>query len=539
MSALGDIRSRSTASFLKCRYCGRPSALSLWRRDGAGSFRSLLNLTNPRPRKSNRRRRSSNLDIPPNVTPKIPETTGPEIDPGLTHDHIFHRFKVSRKTDLSLPVLPPFTATDNLRLLFIEKVDLCCAICDFRDARKDVQAKRIKTDTLNELLALPRDESLSFALTSDCCEHLIVMCERNLVGDLPEMSPFLLASSDLMFDDSCFPHIELVIKIMIEYVSQFEQQFRLSIRLVMDLLALLNSPDVRERTLLGEFFVYYVNIFTDQRAQIFKKLSNMLVDSWECKFHGFCIAPILRICYAHMKACSPYLKPFTLFVWPLLSSPDVDSFFGLLLSVIEDQCTRYSYLRRIIVRRLLTSFPAPSISQTVTRLTVINQLIGGLSSDEFRSIAPTFASLYAHYSRSDCVKIAKTAMMVWMGKEASKHIASNSETILPVIYDAVSFVIHNHASLGVKAPAMGVMKVMQQMNPSLFDTLHKVTYDPPNRVHHWDQVLSLASRNDPQIDKVGVARSIYKLKTATEGSQSAASHNIPKRSRSTNAYYFF
>ena len=130
-------------------------------------------------------------------------------------------------------------------------------------------------------------------------------------------------------------------------------------------------------------------------------------------------------------------------------------------------------------------------------------------------------------------------MMVWMGKEASKHIASNSETILPVIYDAVSFVIHNHASLGVKAPAMGVMKVMQQMNPSLFDTLHKVTYDPPNSVHHWDQVLSLASRNDPRIDKVGVARSIYKLKTATEGSQSAASHNIPKRSRSTNAYYFF
>ena len=528
-SASMDVR---FTNFLQQRYSGRPSAPSLCKNEG----RSLARIRHLHPLKALPQKVQVREDATPAVQ-KVGEIAGPDIDPGLTHDYVFHRFRICRNMDLMLPVLPSFEqCPSEIRALFVHKVDLCCGICSFRDPRQDVEAKRIKTETLLELLQFPQSGVKNFTLAGECQKHLAAMCERNLIGHVPNIPPFLLASGDMVFADSFYPHVELVYRIMMEYLGHYEGQFRLSDRFLKDLLNQLNSPDQRERNMLSSFLVAYIGKFPDQGDGIFRKLANMLVACWEFKERGFCISPILKICHAHKGMYSRYLKPFSCFVWPLLCAPDVGCFFGLLLSIIEEQCILDPPLRLLIVKRLISSFPAGSITQTVIRLTVINHLIGGLSAIDFRSVAKSFASLYAECSKSECPRVAKSAMMIWMTKDATKHISNNCECILPVIYYAVSWAIHNHASLGIKAPALSVMKAMQQMNPTLFDKLHRTPPQPTDAASIWKRVLSTASQYDKQIDKDAISAEISRAFTVTVVTKQP-DDNI-RRSRRTEGYFF-
>ena len=238
------------SNFLHQRYSGRPSVLSLCKNEG----RSLARIRNLQQPKALPPKVPVREDAAP-VAQKVGEIAGPDIDPGLTHDYVFHRFRICRNMDLMLPVLPSFEqCPSEIRALFVHKVDLCCGICSFRDPRQDVEAKRIKTETLLELLQFPQSGVKNFTLAGECQKHLAAMCERNLIGHVPNIPPFLLASGDMVFADSFYPHVELVYRIMMEYLGHYEGQFRLSDRFLKDLLNQLNSPDQRERNMLSSFF---------------------------------------------------------------------------------------------------------------------------------------------------------------------------------------------------------------------------------------------------------------------------------------------
>lgn len=187
-------------------------------------------------------------------------------------------------------VIEPLTLFEEVDIsehpsLFLQKIQLCCILCDFSDDAKFIREKEIKRQTLCELVDLMQYESLK--LTEAMQEELIHMVSVNIFRCLPP-SPFNnIETTDILdpededvYLDPSWPHLQLAYEILLRYIMSSDTDIKIAKRFLdhiflLKLLDLFDSEDMREREYLKTILHRIYGNFMVHRPFIRKAISNI------------------------------------------------------------------------------------------------------------------------------------------------------------------------------------------------------------------------------------------------------------------------
>ena len=497
-----ELKKVNTFEFLRNRYSGlRPSALSKVKVTKPSTL--LIKMAKPA-FKSTKQIEPVNIPKGNFIAPvSIIQFSEPLSDPELNNPIYINTFHIKRKDDLQLDETKSLSEVceDDRCILFYEKSRLCQNICDFSSPDKDLKAKEIKTQCLNDMVAifsgsLENPKNYFYDLG-----ELLNLIEKNISRPEPHIHPSILAGN-FTFCDTAWTHLYPIYQIFYNLVICYQSNLQISLSFIKMLLSLLNFPDERERDQIVKILLEYLRFHPEQVSFVLKCVSDNLIYYSEFKTESFSISSSLMIIYSYINQAIPFLKPFQSVMAPLLSCKGINSFFSLLLSIIDNIITYDKTQTTIVMKEMITRFPISPISSQVIRLSMINKLIERLDISQFSEIYIHFFHLYAKCINSRATKVVLTAFHVFSNKHAQKLFSSFTHHLFSIIYPAVSYAMLNHWSQRIKGPALIVLKTLQNISPKDFEKMHNKKIEASEISHpDWNRITEIAVQKYKNINE--------------------------------------
>ena len=181
---------------------------------------------------------------------------------------------------IPLPLLS-LAHSAEIPTLFLQKVKQCFRICDFSDLKSDLSSKETKKSALNELIDFYSNPKNISRLTRDCHSQLLEMFSINVFRPLPNIPRALLFSDGVEFEDSAWPHLNLIYSLFLKFLeSQVDPrilQYQITPRFITQLFAVLEFPDERERIQAKTVISTIFHKIPQQRPLLRNLTTNLLV----------------------------------------------------------------------------------------------------------------------------------------------------------------------------------------------------------------------------------------------------------------------
>ena len=185
---------------------------------------------------------------------------------------------------LQLPNLPalPKTSDPNYKSIFLQKIKLCTSICDFENPNNDLTAKKIKEQTLQEIVNSFIQLGFNTYTDSEIQEKMYEMVMINLKRKQKpfELNLFFNADSS-SYKSNDWPHILYMYKILINMLKAFPHFHAWNLDFIFELVPLLSSKDTNERDQLVAIFMMYMTGRPHDGPAILKKIDTILLDHRE------------------------------------------------------------------------------------------------------------------------------------------------------------------------------------------------------------------------------------------------------------------
>ena len=418
---------------------------------------------------------------------------------------------VRTRPDLELPNLVALDTTYNtpgFHNLFMQKVALCYSICDFDSDAMDVQAKRVKENTLKELLACYELKPVFAAMTKEHHGAILDMCEKNIFRSLPAVPTSLLVYENIPpMQDKHMQHLSLVYSLMKKLIGP-KVDVAIRPRLGIDLCKNLECPDVSEREMVSDLLLAYYQIRPNERKQLLECIAGHIhMYRADCSHvPPFCVWPVLKILVNVYKAASPHLPDelityFVMYVVPLLSSRHLKSFMPVFKALCDIVVMNDSAMARYVMKYCLDQFPTMAANKQVCIFELMNDLMVHLTPQDFNCLCPLMFSRYAQGVESGNAKVAEMSMRIWSDSRVLPQIFDHSKQIFPIFFHAIVLCSREHWNQKVKARAMAVLKVMRDVNLNLFDDMASCRCPcARNKQKMWAGIARAACKNDGSVD---------------------------------------
>ncbi|OHT00566.1 hypothetical protein TRFO_07897 [Tritrichomonas foetus] len=539
-----------TCEFLRNRYIGRPSALTkvkftkpsktLTRLSNSVAIKlPLKDCTHPLPQLQQFPQPQQILCTP------IQFPAEPLSDPELNNPIYVNSFSIRRKTDIKFDVqLEDLKKIIDLndeerRDLLFEKIQICEKVCDFSSSLRDKEAKEIKTQCLNDLNSLFADSNFTEIIYATDLRIFLNMIKKNIIRNKPYIAPSILIGRAPVFCEKAWAHLLPIYQIFYSLVFHFQRHLIIPSSFLKSLLLLLHFPDERERDQIVQIVLIYLRYHSEQIDFVLRCVTNEIILYYEQKHEGFAISSFLKIIFAFISRAIPFLKPFQAVLAPLLSCSAIDTFFSLLLSIIDYIITYDKSQTLIVMYEMIHRFPISSVSAQVIRISMINKLIERLTPEEFSKIHISFFQLYARCANSRSTKVTLSALSILSNKSAIKLFTCEKIDTFQILYPFVSKAMKFHWSPKVKGPALIALKALQGISPKDFEKMHKNTSDLKYVRPNWDLILKEAIKNDKSINIAKCKKEADDYFTNIEKIAKLESENItigvPQK---TETYYF-
>ena len=418
---------------------------------------------------------------------------------------------IRTRPDLSLPNLAPLASaykTDGFHSLFLDKVSLCCSICDFDNEEMDLEAKRVKEFTLKEILACYDNRQVFTSLRNEHHTAVLDMCERNVFRTLHSIPDSLLIYDKLPpMQDRQMQHLSLVYGLMKRLIGP-KVDVTIRPRLGIDLCKNLECPDMSEREMVSDILFAYYQIRPEERKSLLTTIAgHMNIYRSDCSHvPPFCVWPSLKILAKIYKSAAPQISDdmliyFLGYVVPLLTSQHFPSFVPMFKAVCDVVVASGCHMARSLMRYCLFQFPLMAANKQVCVFELMNELMGKLTPSDFTDLCGPIFRRYAEGAESGNAKVAEMSLRIWSDSHTLPLIFDNSKLIFPIFFHSIVACSREHWNSKVRARAVAVLKIMRDVNLNLFDDM--CSCEGPcvrNKQKMWASIARSAAKLDRDVD---------------------------------------
>jgi len=313
-----------------------------------------------------------------------------------------------------LPSIKDVPNTEKQNLLIV-KLNMCCTLFDFSDPTKNIKEKKIKVETLMEILDYVKTANTKFP--EIVVEGITKMISANLFRTLviPPREKKVLQAFDLEEDeplmDPAWPHLHIVYELLLNFVQSAETDAKLAKRYVdhsfiLRLLELFDSVDLRERDCLkmvlhriyGKFMVY--------RPFIRKAINNVFYQFiYETEKHNG-IAELLEILGSIINGFAlPLKEEHKLFLVrtliPLHKARCISMYHRQLSYCITQFVEKDGKLADTIIRGIIKYWPVTNSPKEVLFLGELEEILEATQPSEFQKcMVPVFCQVARCFNSS-------------------------------------------------------------------------------------------------------------------------------------------
>jgi serine/threonine-protein phosphatase 2A regulatory subunit B' len=432
------------------------------------------------------------------------------------------RFNITQNRELvKLPQLKEATQGEREEL-FIQKIRQCGVLFDFvSDPLSDLKWKEVKRAALQEMVEYVTQNRA--ALTESVYPEVVHMFSVNLFRTLPPTNSPSGAEFDPEEDEptleAAWPHLQLVYEFFLRCLESSDFQPSLAKkyidqRFVLELLALFDSEDPRERDFLKTTLHRIYGKFLGLRAYIRKQINNIFYNFiYETERHNG-VAELLEILGSIINGFALPLKEehkiFLLKVLlPLHKVRSLSVYHPQLAYCVVQFLEKDPSLTEPVIMSLLRYWPKVHSPKEVMFLNELEEILDVIEPAEFQKVmVPLFNQLTKCVS-SPHFQVAERALYYWNNEYIMSLISDNAATILPIMFPALYKNSKNHWNKTIHGLIYNALKLFMEMNQKLFDECTqqykaerlKEKERLKQRLDAWNRVETIARAN-PDVDQV-------------------------------------
>lgn len=410
------------------------------------------------------------------------------------------------------------------RNFFIQKIRQCCVLFDFvADPLSDLKWKEVKRAALQEMVEFVTQNRA--VLTEPVYPEVVHMFSVNLFRALPPTNNPSGAEFDPEEDEptleAAWPHLQLVYEFFLRCLesSDFQPSMAkkfIDQRFVLELLALFDSEDPRERDFLKTTLHRIYGKFLGLRAYIRKQINNIFYNFiYETERHNG-VAELLEILGSIINGFALPLKEehkiFLLKVLlPLHKVRSLSVYHPQLAYCVVQFLEKDPSLTEPVIMSLLRYWPKVHSPKEVMFLNELEEILDVIEPAEFQKVmVPLFNQLTKCVS-SPHFQVAERALYYWNNEYIMSLISDNAATILPIMFPALYRNSKNHWNKTIHGLIYNALKLFMEMNQKLFDECTqqykaerlKEKEKAKQRLDAWKKVESKA-RSNPDVDQVAI-----------------------------------
>jgi len=432
------------------------------------------------------------------------------------------RFNITQNRELvKLPQLKEASQGEREEL-FIQKIRQCGVLFDFvSDPLSDLKWKEVKRAALQEMVEYVTQNRT--VLTEPVYPEVVHMFSVNLFRTLPPTNSPSGAEFDPEEDEptleAAWPHLQLVYEFFLRCLESSDFQPSLAKkyidqRFVLELLALFDSEDPRERDFLKTTLHRIYGKFLGLRAYIRKQINNIFYNFIYGTERHNGVAELLEILGSIINGFALPLKEehkiFLLKVLlPLHKVRSLSVYHPQLAYCVVQFLEKDPSLTEPVIMSLLRYWPKVHSPKEVMFLNELEEILDVIEPAEFQKVmVPLFNQLTKCVS-SPHFQVAERALYYWNNEYIMSLISDNAATILPIMFPALYKNSKNHWNKTIHGLIYNALKLFMEMNQKLFDECTqqykaerlKEKERQKQRLDAWNKVETIARAN-PDVDQV-------------------------------------
>lgn len=330
--------------------------------------------------------------------------------------------------------------------LFIQKVDQCAIIFDFKNTNQDLKGKEIKKNTLQELIHFISNNNITF--TDEIYYHVVEMFKKNVFRSIPpslnNVGDLFDPNEDEPVSDLSWPHMHSVYDFFLKFLllSSFQNTIAkkyIDQNFILRILELFDSEYPVERDFLKTTLHRIYGKFLGLRNFIRKSINNIFLQFiYETeKFSG--VGELLEILGSIINGFALPLKEehktFLLKVLlPLHKVKHLPLYHSQLSYCVIKFLEKDSSLTKDVLMGLLKFWPKINSSKEVIFLNEIEDIFEIIKPNEFRKIlVPLFVQI-AKCINSLHFQVCEKILYFWSNEYFLNLVTENAEVVLPIIF---------------------------------------------------------------------------------------------------------
>lgn len=418
--------------------------------------------------------------------------------------------------------LPSLSTAPNGEIpqLTYQKVKQCMRICDFSDPNTDVVSKETKRVTLNELIDVYSNSKIIPRLTRECHASVIEMFATNVFRPMPNIPRAVLMSDDITFEDSAWPHLNLIYILFLKFleanIDQRILQYQLSPKFISQLFAVLEFPDERERSQAKAVIAAIFNKVPPQRP-LLRFITTSILSGVPEGVSFNATGHLLELYYLFNSQTLPPLAPaqiqsFERVILPLHLLSGLKAYHGQLVRCVLLMVRKDARLCPTLLKFLVTHWPLTLDQKSELFIDEVGQVIEEMLPADLRTVMGSLLECITFAAESPSMTLAEKALNFLKNERIKNAITENPNELMSMIFPTLFRVAREHWHKNVQLIALQVMNILMELDPVAFKasanefkqkTMVEGTKKEKKKIL-WQKVASKAIKNDNTIDEASV-----------------------------------
>lgn len=396
----------------------------------------------------------------------------------------------------------------------LSAISFCTLVFSFTENECPTQ-QELKRHKLLQLLSFVKSNKNSVPV--QVLSSLISMISANLFRPLPPPSnPFITADfpddEDPMSAFSpVWPHLQLVYDILIRLVINNDPKVLreyIDNQFVINLLALFQSEDPRERDSLKNVYHRIYSRFTFYRAFMRKSMNDVFLHYvFETERHSG-IRELLEIWGSIINGFTvPLKEEHKLFLMrvliPFHKTKGMQAYHRQLAYCVSQFVQKEPVLGGIVVRGILRYWPVTNCQKEVLLIGELEELVENIDPDQYRKLALPLCNQITRCLNSWNSQVAERALYVWNNEQFVKMISVAMEEVFPVVVEGMEKNLKWHWSKSVRQLTENVKVMLEEMDPILYSKClqeielreSKAHQAEIKRKENWDRIEMAAAQH--------------------------------------------
>jgi hypothetical protein len=417
---------------------------------------------------------------------------------------------VRNRGDLTLTATPPLSLPSfpGFSTALAAKLQIVAAECFFEDPDADLAAKKVKTQTLTELIEVAGHAS---EMSRSDLDKFTAAIEKPIFRVIPDVPPVYLRSDDMVIiTESSWPHYSIHYQIMTVLIQRIPTRYA-TVAFAQRLVTRLLSNDIAEREAVAGLFKSIHQTNPDLSETIARMMTNIVVDYMEKLVSPIAVPPALVVFYGIVHENTPsdenprFVSEYLQKVLPLLSSQHYVSFQSQMRKVI--QTFLYGAPRRCgmsTLKSILHYFPLTRCSKAIEFMELMSFALEVVSARELLPTVKAIALLLGRCAASCHTKLVEACYQVWNRVHFDSCVMDNAKAIYPLVYSTLAQAQGESWTPDITAAINRVFGLLARLDATTYQEMVRQKGVKPLPVHDarkcWAAIARQASKADSSIN---------------------------------------